>query len=121
MDKKLLLATAIGSVVIGAGLMVAVSASAHRGFSGDKSAITAEKKELHQELKTTVEDGDYQAWKTLVESKPKITDIIDSEEKFQKLAEMHKLKKAGDIEAAKELAEELGLFKEGKHRFRHHK
>lgn len=121
MDKKLLLATAIGSVVIGASLMVAVTASAHLGFSGGKTAITAEKKELHQELKTAVEEGDYESWKTIIESKPKITDIIDSEEAFQKLGKMHELKKAGDIEGAKALRNELGLPDRSKHHFGRHK
>lgn len=121
MDKKLLLATAIGSVVIGAGLMVAMSASAHQEFDGDKTTFKAEKKETHQQLKTAIEEGDYEAWKTLVESKPKIADIIDNEEDFQKLGEMHELKKAGDIDGAKALRDELGLPDRSKHHFGHRK
>ncbi len=73
----------------------------HRGFS----------KEDHQALRDALEARDYTSWSELVGDR-KVGSLID-ESNFDKFAEMHELFKAGDKDAAKLIAEELGLHKRG--------
>ena len=62
----------------------------------------------HQAWQEAIEQGDYEVWKELVDSKPRITDVI-TEDNFDQFVQMHQLKQDGDIEGAKVIAEELGL------------
>ncbi len=66
----------------------------------------------HQEHRAEMDqifaDRDYEAWKEVIESKPKITDYVN-EENFDRFAEMHELMQSGDKEAADEIRKELGL------------
>jgi len=63
-----------------------------------------------EEMQNVMENGTYEEWKTIVESRPKMTDHITAEN-FAKFQEIHKLKQAGNYEEAKELWEELGIEK----------
>jgi flagellar motor component MotA len=69
-------------------------------------------KEQHEDVKAAIESGDYEAFKTATKDAP--IDIQLSEEQFNNLQEVHTLKESGDYEAARALAEELGLPKIGK-------
>jgi len=72
------------------------------------------KKEKHQEVKTAIEAGDYEAFKNVVEDSP-LAEKIDSESKFEKLIEAHELRESGDKEGAQEIMSELGIERgEGK-------
>ena len=70
--------------------------------------------EMHsarQVIQQALEEEDYQAWVEARESMPKpptIGDIVN-EENFDTFVAMHEARQAGDLETAKELAEELGL------------
>ena len=105
--NKLLL-TAL--LVSGISLAGATSTYAYFG-SGLNSKEEA--KEFHAQIETAVENNDYDTWKGLMDSKPKITDII-TEENFDQLSELHTLKQEGKYEEAKVLAEELGFPAKGK-------
>jgi len=59
----------------------------------------------HQEVEQALEDGDYNGFAELVADTPLGKNL--NEELFNKLVEMHKLRTAGDHEAARELAESM--------------
>ncbi|PLX20643.1 hypothetical protein C0584_05380 [Candidatus Parcubacteria bacterium] len=55
-----------------------------------------------------IESGDYEAWKEEV-GDTRMSEIIQTEEDFQKLVESHELFEAGDFEEANQIKEDLGL------------
>jgi len=61
-------------------------------------------------MERSLEDGDYNAWKNIQDSKTKLTDII-SKDDFVKFSEMYNLVKDGKVNEAKKFGEELGLSK----------
>ena len=77
------------------------SASAHGGESGPRL-------ETRSAVKQAVENNDYAQWKELVGDK-KIGKIIDSEEKFLMLSQMHDLRSDGKHEEAQKIHDQLGL------------
>ena len=113
-----------GLVALGAGLAIGAIASAnpdmfqrHNGESLKKGFnMTEEKKEAvkehYEQMEEILTNGDYEAFKELMAEKPMLQNI--TEENFAKFIEMHNLKKAGDMEGAKAIAEELGLEGFGK-------
>ena len=104
-SKKKYLVTSIVSVAV---LSLLITAGTSFAYSGPGNA-PEEIQQKHEEMKTIFDNGDYEAWKTDMETKA--NDILDSitEENFNKIVEIHNLKQAGEFEAAKELAEELDM------------
>ncbi len=72
-----------------------------------RGGMMQEKKEVRE----AIEAGDYDAFLAATQDGP--VDVQLTEEQFKGLTEVHELAQAGDHEAAKELAEELGLPKMG--------
>ena len=75
----------------------------------------AEMEEIKAEIDAAMDEG-YGAWVEAIEGRPraeKLLDIID-EDNFETFVAMHDAKESGDIETAKELADELGLKGIGK-------
>ena len=73
------------------------------------------KQERMAEMEQAMEQG-YEAWKQAVSDSPRgvhITGVI-TEDNFDTFVEIHEARKSGDIETAKELAEELGLERPAK-------
>lgn len=64
--------------------------------------------EEHEAIQDALEAGDYQAWKDLIASRPKITDVIN-ESNFDQFVQMHNYMQEGDFEAADAIRDELGL------------
>lgn len=64
--------------------------------------------EQHQALLEAIENRDYEAWKSIIDSRPKITDFVTADN-FETFAQMHDYMQAGDFEQAKALREELGI------------
>ncbi len=64
--------------------------------------------EHREEVREAVEEGDYEAFKEAVAGLP-LADKITSEADFNLLVEAHELRQAGDLEAAKEIMDQLGL------------
>ncbi|MDD5469352.1 MAG: hypothetical protein PHO92_00930 [Candidatus Peribacteraceae bacterium] len=66
----------------------------------------------HEEMMQAIEDGDYGAWKALIEEKPgrgsKMLEMI-TEENFATFAAMHQKMEEGDKQAAEVLREQLGV------------
>ena len=112
--KKTLLIAAI-ALIITAGTVSLVDAQMKEKKEMNQSEFNIEmgaEKEVYQaEMQNIMENGTYKEWKTLMESKPRMTDYI-TEENFEVFRKVHKLKQAGDYEGAKKLWEELGIDKE---------
>ncbi len=70
--------------------------------------------ENHEEVKSAIESGDYEAFLEAVSEDSPFGEEM-SEEKFQIMVQAHELKESGDYEAARELMEEAGFEK--KHKF----
>ena len=114
-----------GLMAVGIGLAVGAIASANPGMFQKHNKenykkgfeMTEEKKEAmkahYEQMDAILASGDYEAFKELVGDKPMMADKI-TEENFAKFIEMHNLKKAGDIEGSKAIAEELKLNHFGK-------
>ncbi len=87
------------SLIVGVGF-----ANAHGFRTKDNSEAFGQ---TRQSIMEAVESGDYQAWSGAVGNMP-ISDMIN-EENFDILTKMHNLKKQGDYEEARELAQEMGM------------
>lgn len=97
------------------GFIAAVSAERNERFA---EMMTEERFEQLQEtymareaVQSALESGDYEAWVKAQEEMPrppKITDVI-TEDNFSTFVEMNEALESGDMDSAKELAEELGL------------
>ena len=58
-----------------------------------------------------IEDGNYEEWKNVV-GNTKISEVVQTEEDFQKLLEAHSLMKEGKYTEAKDVHRELGFTKD---------
>jgi hypothetical protein len=114
--KKTLIIAAI-ALIITAGITSFVSAQerdrANRPgltteMEAERDAHRAEMESQREEMQNIMENGTFEEWKTEVESRPKMTDYITSDN-FSKFQEAHQLKQAGDHEAAQEIMDELGI------------
>lgn len=77
----------------------------------ERFADLVEKYNQHEAVETAIENSDYQAWINAVLAMPHGSNMADivSEEDFNKLVEMHKARELGDFEAAKAIADDLGI------------
>ncbi len=64
--------------------------------------------ERHAAMQKAFENNDYNAWKSLVNGRGRITEIVN-ESNFARFAEMHRLMLEGKYEEANQIREELGL------------
>ncbi|HKL44097.1 MAG TPA: hypothetical protein VJ892_02335 [Candidatus Absconditabacterales bacterium] len=103
MKNKLMLAS-----IIGAGLMtVGIATYAYQGNPGTMNPDCTDT-ERHAAVQEVFEKSDYESFKTLYADKG-VMKRVDSQEKFEKFAELRKAKLAGDTEKAANLASELNL------------
>jgi len=77
-------------------------------MEAERDAHRAEMESQREEMQNIMENGSYEEWKTLVESRPKMTDYVTTDN-FAKFQEAHQLKQAGDYEGVKEIMDELGI------------
>lgn len=70
-----------------------------------------EQKGALEEVRRAVENNDYEAWAELTQVHPKAAELFENinAENFHLLNEMHQAKQNGDMEKAKELADQLGF------------
>ena len=108
--KKTLIIAAI-ALIITAGTVSLVDAQMRNKENLNRPELTEEMKvemEAHraemetqrEEMQNIMENGTYEEWKALVESRPRMTDYITTDN-FAKFQEAHKLKQAGDLEELK--------------------
>ena len=74
----------------------------------EKFQHMVENNQRHRDVLEALENEDFSAWKQAVESMPKSTDYI-TEDNFSRYVEMHKMMMEGDADAAREIADELGI------------
>lgn len=114
-SKMYLLASILGLLVTTVAVSSVASAdelgAKFRGMNMDPAKLE-EMQEQRQELHDAIESGDYDAWKAIVDSRPRITDYIN-EDNFAQFAQMHSLRQEGDFEGAQAIREELGLPDKG--------
>lgn len=87
--------------------LAALALIATAGLASAKFTLMDE--ESRDQLEEAVENKDYESWKSIIESAPRITDYIDSQEDFERYIEMKELMKDGNTEEAEAIREELGL------------
>ena len=106
--------TAIGSVLSLSVLAVIPVFAANANKEARGSHFTPEH---HEEIIEALDNGDYETWKSLMENSahsPKVMDVV-TEDNFQTFIGIHALRKEGNFEGAKILAEESGIdFGRGK-------
>ena len=110
-------------VLSGAALSVSADTNSEENincpFSSHKKENRQAKRENHNfkkhhknpEIIEAIKNEDYTAWKEAINSQPRITDIINSEEKFNQLIQAHNLMKEGNYKEAKIIKESLGFEK----------
>ncbi len=64
--------------------------------------------ERHTAMERAFEANDYAAWKNLVKSRGRITEVINKDN-FARLAQAHELAENGDLAGAARIRAELGL------------
>lgn len=127
-NTKLVLATLTAVAGLGAGVFLAPqltnSALADETLSlGQAMRMGAKVKDsaAWQSIQTAMDNQDFEAWQTAREEMRQerqnmaqqrhqtMTDLINSQEAFDKWIEARNLRKAGDLEGSKALLEELGF------------
>lgn len=68
----------------------------------------------HEAMEQAFADGDYEAWKELMDGKGRVAEIV-TDENFDEFARAHELAEAGDLEGAQEIRQELGLGQGQRH------
>ena len=87
---------------------IATTASAF-AYRGDPSIQSSNySPERHESMTKAFETNDYEAWKELMNSRGRATQVINADN-FARLAEAHKLAKEGQLEESKAIRAELGL------------
>lgn len=105
------LMAAIGAGTIGMGLIADAHPDNLKANGGGWNLSEEQKAEMQirrEQMEQAFQNNDYEAWKNLVVSRPKMTDSI-TEENFSKFAEMHNLMEEGKFEEAKAIRDELGI------------
>ena len=108
-SKKYLLASSLGVVAVS----LIITAGMTFAASPEDSETKAQK---HEEMKVVMENGDYEAWASLMnEKKDMMLERLEkfessiNEETFANMQQIHSLVQEEKFEEAKELAEELDL------------
>jgi len=79
----------------------------------DRKMHKEEMKKKHDEIKSAIENNDYDLFKELTADAPIKDDV--TQEIFAKMVEAHELRENGDIEGAKAIMEEIGFAPHGPH------
>jgi hypothetical protein len=123
--KKTLITLAVLGLVLSAGIAstYAFGGNAWRAKVNLTPEQIEQRQSQSQAIQQAIENNDYEAWRTLMQQKqdlmaekefaPKVNilEIIDSQEKFDKLVQAWQAMQSGDYETAKAIQEELGFPK----------
>ncbi len=103
-DVTLVLGVAVVIVgVLGVGMQIA---SAYRGDSSTAGPRYSE--ERHEAMERALEDGDYEAWRDIVEGRGRVTEVV-TVDNFDEFVRAHELAEEGNFEGARKIRQELGL------------
>ena len=104
--NKIFLGLGTLALVLGVSGVIANTADAYRGDPNVKGPNYST--ERHTAVQKALETNDYNAWKTLMEGKGRVTQVIN-QDNFAKFAEAYKLALKGDTAGAEKIRNELGL------------
>ncbi len=104
--KKIFLGFSALALVLGSFGLIANSAFAYKGNVTVKGPNYSVEREAAMEK--AFETNDYNAWKTLMQNRGRVTQIINKDN-FAKFSEVHELMEKGDIIGAQKIRQELGL------------
>jgi hypothetical protein len=106
--KKTTLALGLGALALGLGV-IGTSVNKAFAYRGDPAVqgpnYTAER---HADMTKAFETNDYEAWKSLMAGKGRVTQVVNKDN-FAKFAEAHELAEQGKTEEAQKIRQELGL------------
>lgn len=105
MNKKTIL-LGLTALVLGGAVLVPRAALAYRGDPAVKGPNYTE--ERHTAMEKAFETKDFNAWKTLMSGKSRVTQVINAQN-FSKFAQAHELAEQGKFDEANKIKAELGL------------
>jgi len=95
------------ALFVGGSVMVLPGkASAYQGNPNTKGPNYTE--ERHVAMEKAFENGDYDAWKNLIQGRGRVTQIV-TKDNFAKFAQIHELMENGKTAEAQKIRQELGL------------
>lgn len=104
----------LGVAVLTAGVL-GMGLQAASAYQGDPSVTGPNySADRHEAMQQAFADGDYEAWKELMDGKGRIAEMV-TEENFTEFARAHELALVGDLEGAQEIRQELGLGQGQRH------
>ena len=104
--KKMILGLGMLGLVLGSFGLMTSSVSAYRGDVTVKGPNYSAEREVAMEK--AFETNDYTAWKTLMQNRGRVTQVINKDN-FAKFSEAHELAEKGDTAGAQKIRQELGL------------
>jgi len=96
----------LSAIVLAGVVIVPKAVLAYRGDPSVKGPNYTE--ERHEAMEKTFETNDYNAWKTLMAGRGRVTQVINKDN-FAKFAQIHELTEQGKTSEAQKIREELGL------------
>ena len=104
--NKSIFTLGVAAVVIGGLFTFPRAIEAYRGDPSVKGPnYTAER---HEAMEKAFENKDYNAWKTLMAGRGRVTQVINAQN-FAKFAQAHELAEQGKTDEANKIRAELGL------------
>lgn len=104
--KKTTLGLVALALITGVGALSVGTVMAYQGDSNIKGPNYSV--ERHEAMTKAFENLDYEAWKSIMQGKGRVTQIINKDN-FAKFAEAHQLSLQGKTEEAQKIRQELGL------------
>lgn len=106
MKKTIIYSLSIGAIVLGGLSLLSSDTFAYKGDSTKVGPnYTAER---HEEMEKAFENNDYNSWKSLMNGRGRVTQVIN-EKNFSQFAKAHELAEQGKIEESNKIRESLGL------------
>jgi len=104
--NKTSIVLSLTAIVIAGAVIVPNAVFAFRGEPSVKGPnYTAER---HEAMEKAFETNDYNAWKTLMAGRGRVSQVINKDN-FAKFAQIHELTEQGKTSEAQKIREELGL------------
>ena len=96
----------LSALVIGGAVIAPQAVLAYRGDPNVKGPNYTE--ERHEAMEKAFENKDYNAWKTLMAGRGRVTQVVNAQN-FAKFAQAHELAEQGKTDEANKIRTELGL------------
>lgn len=106
MKKTFLYSLGLGVLALGTFLTIAPDTHAYRGDPSVQGPNYSA--ERHETMETAFEKNDYNAWKKLMGTRGRVTQVVN-EKNFAQFAKAHELAEQGKVAEANKIKAELGL------------